>query len=681
MTHGTRALRILLSAALLTALGCDDDGALELSVDLRTDFVAGAEFSGLRLELVGEGVTETDVAEPVSYVAGRRFFDLDGLAANERRTIALSLLSPTSEVVARREVIVDQSGDLAVTVVMTRDCASVSCPNEPGDSATSCLGGRCVDPRCVEGDEEVCLDPLCESDAECMPMNACAAPVCNLGICLYEGLDACEEGTYCDPSRGCVAIPGMDGGPAGPATPVLFYPPQGANTGTVHVAASASVTFRWEASEDPERFELEVDQDCPIAGYADCAFPSPAISPTIPGDQRAYTAELTVRTAPPVGTRFVYRLRACDGTECSAWTRPRHVAVGRLGNDFDGDGYDEVAIGATHLVHVASGGSRTLSTREIANPFADDTSGFGRTLAAGDIDGDGFTDLAVGAPFDRGYGSVAIYRGGASGLSLWTLVQGPDAIGLNAAFGREVCIGDFDGDGYGDVLTDTLDDGGFVIRGEGETLAEPASVTIDGRIYDCVDVDFDGYTDVVLGDGYQRGGPDGLEPMVFERASMAYGLGDLGGDGRPEYGSVGRDTFEVYWSEPGAVLGTARAVSGSLFAIDWQVHSIATDIDGDGIGDVAVGDSGASSGDAGSAAIISGAATPDGSRYLELPTCPSCRYGSAVSSGLDVDGDGNADFAIGGPDGALVDVFFGGGSSDPPPSTRLTGGPGFGVGL
>lgn len=667
---------------VLAALGCGDDDTVELSVDLRTDFVAGAEFSGLRLELVGEGLTETDVAEPQSYVDGRRVFDLEGLEPNERRTIALSLLDPTSAVVARREVLVEQRGDLAVTLVLTRDCASVSCPNEPGDAATSCLGGRCVDPRCVEGDEEACLDPLCTSDAECTPMNACAAPVCNAGVCLYEGLDACETGTYCDPARGCVPLPGMvDGGAAGPATPTLFFPPQGANTGTVHTPASAEVTFRWEAGTDPERFELEVDQDCPVGGYADCPFPSPAVAVEVPGAERSYTTDLTVRASPPVGTRYVYRLRACNGAACSAWTRPRHVAVGRLGNDFDGDGYDEVSIGATHLAYVASGGSRTLGLSEIPNPFPDDTSGFGQSLAAGDLDGDGYVDLVAGAPFDRGYGSVAIYRGGPSGLSLWTRVQGPEPIAVNAYFGSEVCVGDFDGDGYGDVLTDTSRDGGFLIRGTGADFEAPASVTLAGGLFGCVDVDFDGYTDVLVSSGYQRGGPSGLEPELIEAGFLAFGLGDLTGDGRREYGAIGRESFEVFWSEPGAPVGTAARVDGSLFPFDWQVHSIANDIDGDGFGDVAVGHVQSNPDDPGSGAILFGAAGAGGSRYAELPGCASCRYGTAVSSGLDVDGDGNADFAIGGSSGSVVDVFFGGTTMDPPPSVRLTGGDGFGAAL
>jgi hypothetical protein len=87
---------------------------------------------------------------------------------------------------------------------------------------------------------------------------------------------------------------------------------------------------------------------------------------------------------------------------------------------------------------------------------------FGQALAAGDFDGDGFDDLAVGVPYETWNeiesGIVQILYGTASGLSdvdnqLWR--QGangiPGAEESEERFGSALSVGDFDGDGYDDL--------------------------------------------------------------------------------------------------------------------------------------------------------------------------------------------------------------------------------------
>ena len=339
-----------------------------------------------------------------------------------------------------------------------------------------------------------------------------------------------------------------------------------------------------------------------------------------------------------------------------------------------------MTIGAQHLMHIADGGSRALTYSDVANPFPDATSGFGRAIGAGDIDGDGFVDLVVGAPFDRGYGSIAIFRGGVSGPTLWTQIQGPEAVALNGQFGRRVCIADVDGDGLGDVLTDTVSSGAFVVRGVAGDFAAVEGITLDGGIRDCADIDRDGYGDVLVGSAFHPGGPSGLGAAVALDEPASLHLGDLSADGLAEYAATGRDSFSLYWSQPGELVGPASTVTASLLPLQWRVLSIANDIDGDGIGDTPLGDAGASAGDPGSAAILFGAPDPASARVAPLPACASCRRGYAVAAGLDVDGDGLADFATGASSGGFVDVWFGG-TTDPLPSARLSGGALFGTAL
>jgi len=135
--------------------------------------------------------------------------------------------------------------------------------------------------------------------------------------------------------------------------------------------------------------------------------------------------------------------------------------------DFDGDGYDDLAIGsnAAEVVDVYRGGAAGLggSPWVTLGPLAE-WADFGRALAAGDLDDDGRDELIVGAPeYDLvdpspigAAGKVFVYE---LVYETWTNtasftlaspgVPGDPAIGDR--FGSSLAVGNFDGDDYDDV--------------------------------------------------------------------------------------------------------------------------------------------------------------------------------------------------------------------------------------
>ncbi len=151
--------------------------------------------------------------------------------------------------------------------------------------------------------------------------------------------------------------------------------------------------------------------------------------------------------------------------------------------DFDGDGFDDIAIGIPGedavlapppiavetlncgAVLVLYGSLAGLSTDGIKIlPFfsGDMTSArFGAALAVGDFDADGYEDLAVGAPTaevsgQEQAGFVAVYRGGVAGLATtarWLHQDASDATGAVSdvaepadLFGYSLVAGNFNGD-------------------------------------------------------------------------------------------------------------------------------------------------------------------------------------------------------------------------------------------
>ena len=87
-------------------------------------------------------------------------------------------------------------------------------------------------------------------------------------------------------------------------------------------------------------------------------------------------------------------------------------------------------------------------------PEADES--FGAALACGNFDGDSYWDLAVGIPGEGG-GAVQVLYGSAAGLSTsgtdtWTQVNlGVGAVGASDSFGHALDAGDINRDGFDDL--------------------------------------------------------------------------------------------------------------------------------------------------------------------------------------------------------------------------------------
>ena len=410
------------------------------------------------------------------------------------------------------------------------------------------------------------------------------------------------------------------------------------------------------------------------------------------------------------------------------WTSEGYNATAGFGSsvacagDVNGDGYSDVLIGAPGY----SGGqaqegnaSMYIGTADGLEPTPGWVSAtiqansyFGwATAGAGDVNGDGFSDVLIGAAlYDNGQGdegAAFCFHGSATGLgSTWSWFTESDQ-GF-AQFGRSVAgAGDVNGDGYSDVIVGaSLYDNGqadegrayFFVGGSTGIASTPAAILeqdqANRQFGTCVasagDVNADGYSDVLVGSmtgavAYY-GSASGL-PAAPNWIRLGYSLGmslatagDVNGDG---YSDVVCGMPYNHPDEPGSYHGLALIFHGSsaglgaTFNWSFDPHSgvaligcsvaSAGDVNGDGYSDVLVGGEGdqlasvLSLSNLGRAWLFYGG--PSGLAATAAWTAnggsETLRYGSCVAGLGDVNGDGYSDFAVGTRNSGLIRVFLG----------------------
>jgi hypothetical protein len=401
------------------------------------------------------------------------------------------------------------------------------------------------------------------------------------------------------------------------------------------------------------------------------------------------------------GRAFLYRGDASGLALAAATTSEsdqfgaRHGSSVTSAGDIDGDGFADVAVGATSFdssvadqgrVVIQRGsavGLSSLFSQTFYGPIAGGQ--FGQSLAgAGDVDGDGFSDLAIGAPFHDGslaeQGRVVVLHGGPAlpSTSFQWAIKGQQA---KAECGRAVAmLGDVDGDGYSDVAF-------------GMPAFDAANLN-EGKVA----IHFGSATGLSAVAGqHLLGGKTGLR----SGASLAGG-GDIDGDGHADL-LIGASGFDASTPDVGRVAfhrGTPLGVDGvASIALEGEQTdaefgasiAIAGDVDGDGFLDVLIGAprySGALQ-HAGAVFLHRGGASglSQSFSWLRLAQGSAEGYGRSLAGIGDADGDGFADVAIGAPqsNSALgrIEVFRGSASglgSDP--ALELAGeivGEGFGI--
>ncbi|MCB9596419.1 MAG: FG-GAP repeat protein [Sandaracinaceae bacterium] len=680
-------LRLALALTILLG-GCTEQGNL-LFVDLRSDYVSGAEFVLVESRLASlEGGSERlamfGALRGMDFTEGARIADFTGLPPGRYR-LNVVLRQLNGDVRVMRSVELRLGGNYAVTMIATRACENIEC----GDGQT-CASGRCVDERCSPENPDACGTPACAAPTDCpTPTATCAEARCVSGECFaVERADSmCGPDAFCQPETSCVPYPdlpdagpvdgGVDAGPVDGGAPTdlpeQIRPVRGAYFGHVSTAmapptapSSGRPKFRWNFSPGADTFHLQVASD---ETFDTIVIDQPGLV------EDSWIADRGSSDVLGDPGKYFWRVTGCNDAGCAPFGVPSYFWLGRVQEDidlaYDGvgsilvaapiSGATEVGPGTLHrgeviaFTYETSGRTFQLGGIATVDANGDTYTELGASIAVGHYDGTGDVALVAGGPARDGVGQVFAYSGGSAltPRASFPALQGGASSG--SRFGEAVALFDVDGEGHDDLLVGQPGDGssrGRVViywpNSSPTPIDETRSIALTSpnapgdrfgsAIARLGDVNGDGYFDFAVGAPDARG--EGSVYVYYGQARASF-AGTLDG---------GRQRVDSPLPESGEEFGFAITGVG--------------DVNQDGYDDALVGAPGSAvTRSHGSAYLFFGSAMGlNRGRGVEIVGDPApvddARFGAAVSGGGDIDGNGFPDFVVGAPEDGTGRVWL-----------------------